>query len=274
MDKEQMLQDAKKSTQINAKIKASGTRYVLPLMEREIEVVYYPASQENAPVLFGMHGGGFVSGGCAFDDQMWVKMRDALQMHVISIGYRKTPDHKWPDALYDVLDSIMHILWMPQIAFDRSRIYLFGNSAGGNLAAAATLALKSSGVPIKGQILNYPWLDLRMGSGDEMNDFFAENYLGDADPTNKLVSPIFAQAEDLEDLPPAIVTVCENDRLREEALQYADMLEQAGVRVIRYEAKDMQHAYFESGFSKWAQPEQTEAALETLAFIKEHILKL
>lgn len=257
-EKEEIINIGKKTTRINAKIKAQGKRYLLPLEGREIEIVHYAASSDHAPMIFGMHGGGFLYGGCACDDRMWDDMRKRLNVNIISIGYRKTPEHPFPDALYDVYDAMLYVIHhMPKLLFDRDRICVFGNSAGSTLAAAVCLLAKKKGGPvIRGQLLNYPFLDLatdplEKGESEEelfISRLFNELYVADADPKNPLISPVFAK--DLSGLPKAVIMVCEQDPLRAEGELYAKKLQEAGVPVSLYLAKDMQHAFFEQNYAK------------------------
>ncbi len=257
-DREEIINIGRKTSRINAKIKAQGKRYLLPLEGREIEIVHYAAKSAHAPMIFGMHGGGFLYGGCACDDRMWNDMRNRLDVNIISIGYRKTPEHPFPDALYDVYDSMIHVIHhMPKLDFDRNRICVFGNSAGSTLAAAVCLLAKKKGGPlIRGQLLNYPFLDLatdplEKGESEEelfISRLFNELYIGNADPKNPLLSPVFA--EDLAGLPKAVIMVCEHDPLRAEGELYAKKLKNAGVPVSLYLAKGMQHAFYEQNYAK------------------------
>lgn len=257
-DREEIINIGRKTSRINAKIKAQGKRYLLPLEGREIEIVHYAAKSAHAPMIFGMHGGGFLYGGCACDDRMWDDMRNRLDVNIISIGYRKTPEHPFPDALYDVYDSMIHVIHhMPKLDFDRDRICVFGNSAGSTLAAAVCLLAKKKGGPlIRGQLLNYPFLDLatdplEKGESEEelfISRLFNELYIGNADPKNPLLSPVFA--EDLAGLPKAVIMVCEHDPLRAEGELYAKKLKNAGVPVSLYLAKGMQHAFYEQNYAK------------------------
>lgn len=257
-DREEIINIGRKTSRINAKIKAQGKRYLLPLEGREIEIVHYATKSAHAPMIFGMHGGGFLYGGCACDDRMWDDMRNRLGVNIISIGYRKTPEHPFPDALYDVYDSMIYVIHhMPKLDFDRNRICVFGNSAGSTLAAAVCLLAKKKGGPlIRGQLLNYPFLDLatdplEKGESEEelfISRLFNELYIGNADPKNPLLSPVYA--EDLAGLPKAVIMVCEHDPLRAEGELYAKKLKNAGVPVSLYLAKGMQHAFYEQNYAK------------------------
>jgi acetyl esterase len=292
--KDDLISVSKRTSLINQKIKAHGSRYLLPLEDRDIEIVYYAAESDRAPVIFGMHGGGFLIGGCAFDDRMWDHMRTTLNVNIVSIGYRKTPEYPFPAALHDVYDAMVYVIdKMPELSFDRDKICVFGNSAGTTLAAAVCLLAKEKGYPtIKAQILNYPFLDLasdpaeKGDSGQELIEslLFNELYIKNADPKDPLLSPVYA--EDLSGLPSAIMMVCEHDTLRAEGELYAKRLKEAGVEVSLYLAKDMHHAFFEQNYAKAlpTDPDSIKAFREngrmaeesanTLAHIKAQLEKL
>ncbi|NXE80054.1 ADCL4 protein, partial [Cochlearius cochlearius] len=80
---------------------------------------------------------------------------------VVSVGYRLTPEHKYPAAYEDCLNATIH--FMKNIKYygvDPARIIVCGDSAGGNLAAAVTqtLAGRSDLPRLRAQLLIYPGL--------------------------------------------------------------------------------------------------------------------
>lgn len=95
------------------------------------------------PVLINFHGGGFTIGH-AVDASRW--FRDVLQAYpdavVVSIGYRRAPEHPFPTAIKDCADAVLW-LWenAEQHNLDRERFVLSGDSAGGNLSLTVPLML-------------------------------------------------------------------------------------------------------------------------------------
>ena len=264
-------------------IKVSGTRIKLPLEGRDLDAVYYPALNDDGsivtelcPLIVGYHGGGFLFGGCAVNDAMWVAVNKNLRCNVVSVGYRQSPDHDCHDTLKDAADAAMYLQkHADEYSSFSDRIYLMGQSAGANLAAAVCLkynlmrlgltpgdgfddiTLDSVDAPvIQNCIMLYPLLD-GATSSDEKGPgslagpacaVFNELHCNDGNEKNPLVSPAFVSAEMLPGLPNTIIVYCENDNLRPEAMKYAKMLQDAGVPVAEMLAEGMPHAYFESGF--------------------------
>ena len=266
MNKEEIREELYRAGEVTSKIsdkrKVHGERMHLPLSGRDIEVIYYPAADkpETRPVVFGMHGGGFVVGGCAFDDVMWDRMREVWRCNVISIGYRKAPQFAYPAALDDVYDAMDYCLHkMDALAFDRSQVYVFGNSAGSTLASQVTLRiLARKEWTLSGVLLDYPYVDLATSpvekGADEAetmeSEVFAEAFLQGQDATRAEISPIFATQEQLAGFPCTYISVCENDTLRAEGETFGAKLKAAGVEVKMHLAKGMPHAYFEYAYGQ------------------------
>ena len=244
------------TSKISDRINTRGQRYKLSLKGRNIEVIHY--KKKNRPVIFTMHGGGFIIGGCAFDDRMWEDMCEKLDVNIVSIGYRKAPLHVFPDALDDVCDVIEHCLTTEcGMELDTKRAAVFGNSAGANLAAACCLRFAASDKKfISKALLNYPLLDLTKtayekgeeGEGALEAEAFHAAYLRDHDPSDMFASPVCAGRDILSKMPDTWISVCGNDSLRNEGERFCRMLSDAGVRTELHLAKDMPHAYFEYNY--------------------------
>ncbi len=274
--KKEILAAGDATTRINARIHSVGERILLKVQDRdeswelvddkvrEIEIAYYAPESDASkkPIVFGMHGGGFVVGGCCFDDPMWDAIRKEADCSVISIGYRKAPEYPYPAALFDVCDAVDKVLSCGNeygIDFDRERVFAFGNSAGSTLAAASTLKFVRDGRRVfKGLLLNYPYLDLvtspknkgASGTDAMSSEVFREAYLNGQDPNEALVSPLYAADNELKDFPDAFISVCEKDELRAEGEKFERRLNKAGVPTEIVLAKGMPHAYFEYNFGK------------------------
>jgi acetyl esterase len=209
--------------------------------------VYSPPRQDGAPVpaVLFIHGGGFVVGDLDTEHAGAASTADALGVVVVSVDYRLAPEHPFPSGLEDCYAAL---LWLAkesgELGVDAERIAVFGQSAGGGLAAGLALLARDRGGPsLCFQLLGIPELDDRLETPSMVaftetpmwNRPSAERswryYLGEGanGDTSPYAAP--ARAEDLSGLPPAYVSTCEYDPLRDEGMIYALRLLQAGVSV-------------------------------------------
>jgi acetyl esterase len=204
--------------------------------------VYRPRAG-TLPGLVFIHGGGWWAGSVEESDPTARRRAVDADCVVVSVEYRLAPEHPFPAGLEDSWTATQWVFaHAEELGIDPARIAISGESAGGNLAAGVTLMARDAGGPqLVAQVLEVPGMDLRMGDGGSMSDYgdgygftrvaleeCAQFYLGDQDRTQPLASPVFAK---VHDLPPALVTTCEFDPVRDSGEQYAAMLEAAGVPV-------------------------------------------
>ncbi|MEV0714466.1 alpha/beta hydrolase [Asanoa sp. NPDC050611] len=202
--------------------------------------VYRPRDAQGAVVW--LHGGGFVMGNLDTEHPWAARLADAAGATVISVGYRLAPEHPFP-AAHD--DAYAVLTWIAAHAadfgVDPARIAVGGHSAGGSLAAGMALRSRDEqGPPICFQLLNQPGLDDRMTtwSARHLTDTPWMNsgkvaaswrhYLGGA-PATPYAAP--NRATDLSGLPPAYIASAEFCPNRDENIEYALRLLQAGVSV-------------------------------------------
>ena len=256
--KEQMLHVAKAMRNLNHTAKVSGERFDIPLSDREINIVYYRADKEKAPLLLGFHGGGFLFGGNALNDAMWSAVRDALGVNVASVEYRKSPDCRSMDAILDGYEAAHYFkAHADQYGFDENQISVMGCSAGANLAAGICIYAASKGEHLfTNQVLIYPLVDnvtdpteKNGGEPADPGDYiFRELACTAKQAKTPVISPILASEKELNGLPNTIITVAEHDYLKNEGLRYAEHLKQADVPVAVMESAGMPHIFFEVGF--------------------------
>ena len=206
--------------------------------------VYHPLaaqSQAALPGLVYLHGGGWTVGDLDTHDVLCRSLCLQADIVVVSVDYRMGPEHKFP-AAYD--DTVAAFNWTvahaASLGIDASRIAIGGDSAGGNLSAAACLGLRSQAVQPAFQLLIYPatimWQDTASyhanGKGymltQESIAYYTENYLRNReDAKDWRASPQLAESH--AGLAPAFVMTAGFDPLRDEGLMYADALSKAGV---------------------------------------------
>lgn len=204
--------------------------------------VYKPTQVDelSSPVMFYMHGGGFVTG--SSDDTDYTTRRLCLDcnMVVVSINYPLAPEVVFPGAL-DACLSVANEVYKnlsDELKVDATRIYLCGDSAGGNLAAAMAQKQAESGKPAEALILLAPWLDMQVEKYDSYNKLAPKGIVYDAafigyargayvryeDWTNPLASPIHAPPDIL---PPTLVLVGTGDPVLDQCRAFADARQKA-----------------------------------------------
>lgn len=201
-----------------------------------------PGDDTRGALVF-FHGGGWVIGDLDTHDIACRQLALAGGFSVISVDYRLAPEHRFPAA---VDDSIAATRWVRDNAhslrIDPDRIAVGGDSAGGNLAAVVSIALRDAGESwLRFQLLIYPATDMRQVADSHRRNgegyllttdairWFREHYMGpEADITDWRASPLLAS--NLSGLPPALVITAGFDPLRDEGRQYADALSAAGTR--------------------------------------------
>jgi acetyl esterase len=212
-----------------------------------------------APCLVFFHGGGWVIGDLDSHDVVCRKLADEGELVVISIDYRRAPEHKFPAALDDSIEATKWIAAnAKQLGVDASRLTVGGDSAGGNLATVVAISARDGNGPrIAGQVLIYPATDFAMTHPSHSDPetsillthsvikWFKNHYLGGADIHDWRASP--ARATTLAGLPPAYVLTAGGDPLRDEGDEYARNLKQAGVPVTYRHFAGQFHGFFTMG---------------------------
>lgn len=214
-------------------------------------------SETPCGLLVYYHGGGWVMSDIEQYDTLGRQLADRSKCSVLMVDYRKAPEHVYPTAVNDAWDALQ---WAAEnrdsLAGATTAIAVGGDSAGGNLAAVVCQKAKANGGPdIAVQILVYPVTDGAMDTesfADPDNQlllpgptmaWFWDQYVPNAkDRLNPDASPL--RAEDLSDLPPAIIVAAELDILVDEGKAYAERLQQAGVATVYKLYERQTHNFF------------------------------
>jgi acetyl esterase/lipase len=195
------------------------------------------------PCVLSIHGGGYVLGEHTMDDERNRAWVTGLGCVTAAVRYRLAPEHPYPAALDDCWAALG---WVhehaDELSIDPARTGIAGLSAGGGLAAALALrARERGGRPIAFQLLDSPMLDDRQATPSSRadwlviwnrtsNQFGWRSYLGGLYGTDHIPDEAApARATDLGGLPPALVQVGGADGFRDEDIDYATRLSQAGV---------------------------------------------
>ena len=243
-----------------SKMKLIGEKLVIPCRDCDIKVYFYKSSKAGLnPVLFDIHGGGYAMGDAAVQDKFCDRIRNRLDINVVTINYRLAPENPFPAATNDVYDVIKYFNdHSDNYNIDKNKMAVGGHSAGGNLTAVTAIKAKKTGdFELKCQILDYPFMDtatdpfskpqFKQAIPPFMGLAFNNMYSKPEERTNPYVSPVYASLEDLKGLPPAVVITAEHDSLCAEGEKYASMLIQAGVPVFSRRFLGAVHGFIETG---------------------------
>ncbi|MCM3808750.1 alpha/beta hydrolase [Streptomyces sp. DR7-3] len=195
------------------------------------------------PALYHIHGGGMTVGDNRTGVPEMLDLAQELRLSVVSVEYRLAPGTRHPGP---VEDCYAGLVWTAEhaaeLGIDPERVIVVGGSAGGGLAAAVALLARDRGGPaLLGQVLMCPMIDDRndtpsarqmagVGVWDRAaNEAGWTALLGAARGTDD-VSPYAApaRAADLSGLPPAFVDVASAETFRDEDVDYARRIWQAG----------------------------------------------
>ena len=209
------------------------------------------------PAILTIHGGGYVIGSYDMDDVLHDHWCQQLGTVGISVQYRLAPETPYPGPLEDCYAALR---WThehaEELGVDPARVGVQGISAGGGLAAALTLLARDrEEFPLAFQMLECPMLDDRQTTPSiraaglfvwnaASNEFGWRSYLGDLYGSDE-VPPYAAAARaiDLSGLPPTCLVVGSIDGFRDEDVEYAQRINQAGVLCELHVIAGLPHAY-------------------------------
>ncbi|WP_375550097.1 alpha/beta hydrolase [Oceanicaulis alexandrii] len=188
-------------------------------------------------LLLFLHGGGYCLGSPKSHRPLVTRLAKALKIKAVSVDYRLAPEHVFPCA---VDDGAAALNWA--MTHSDGPVLIAGDSAGGGLALASILRQREHGRPLpQGVYLISPWTDMT-ASGESTHtraksdpmlkpDWLAAGaalYLEDTPADTPEASPLFA---DLSGFPPVFIQTGDAEILRDDSIQFAEKLEQAGVAV-------------------------------------------
>lgn len=232
------------------------TKITTPAGELAVRL-YRPEGEGLRSALVYLHGSGWMYGDLEMSDTLCRRLARVSGCIVVAPDYRLAPEHPYPAALDDVAATLEWVEAVgADLGIDASRLAIGGESAGGNLAAAAALrARDSGGPPLAFQLLICPATDAGLDTASMAE--FADGYLltrdgmawlwglyltDPAQGDEPYASPL--RAATLSGLPPALIVTAGYDPLRDEAEAYGVRLEEAGVPAEIRRYGGMIHGFF------------------------------
>jgi len=215
---------------------------VLDLDADGVPVRLYRPEGAGPGLLVHLHGGGFVFHDVEVHDPAARRVANRCGIPVLSVDYRRPPEHPFPAAPDDV-DAVL--AWVAREGASHGLtgpLFLHGDSAGGNLALVA--ALRDPGVAA-GLVLIYPFLDPTAsfdsystaadGFDPREADWYWQQYVASPDdlahPDLAPLGPDLAGQDRFAGLPPTLVVTAGQDPLRDEGEHLAQLLAEAGIEV-------------------------------------------
>jgi acetyl esterase len=125
--------------------------------------LYVPVgAPDRGPLLVYLHGGGWVVGDLDTHDPACRFIARESGVLVLAVDYRRAPEHPFPAAVEDAAAAARFAIHNAErLGADPARVAVGGDSAGGNLAAAAARLLARGNGPAPAfQLLIYPVTDL------------------------------------------------------------------------------------------------------------------
>ena len=234
----------------------------IPVENQKINARYYRGinkdEKELLPLTIFFHGGGWVIGDLDTHDVVCRQLANEGQFDVLAIDYRMGPEHRFPTAIDDAINSINWVNKNPlDLPIMNNKIAVCGDSAGGNIAAVCCINSKINAEPkIKFQALIYP--STHLGSNYKSKEkydgyilskllmkWFEEKYINKNQLNDWRAAPILF--EDLSNLPNTLIVVAGCDPLRDEGIAYGEALKKAGNNVEIKIFKGQIHGFLTMG---------------------------
>lgn len=236
----------------------------------------YNCKGQKLPLLIYLHGGGWTFGSLNSCGRFCATMAASGRLKVIAVDYRLAPEHPFPAGLDDCVEAVRFVRDNANsLGVDDTRISVGGDSAGGNLAIAASLSDSCAG-KIESIVLFYPvtkayadstqsWRSYGSGYGldAELMCEFNRAYLGDTDALDSRISVGDCDAAILRKLPRTLLIAAGCDILCDQGEEFS---RKVGKPIVRVEFPYATHLFI-------TVPGQDRAFAKAVDFATDFLLR-
>lgn len=234
--------------------------------------------KDNGKVLIYIHGGAYTLFSAATGQIGSAPVAADTGLRVISVDYTVAPVGKWRQVTGEVVSVIKALI---KEGYDPNDIAMYGDSAGGGLAAGSVLRARDEGVGLIGAVVLWsPWSDITengdtyatLKDSDPMLVYkdslkrAADAYADPKDQKHPYVSPVYGDYS--KGYPPTLIQVGTAEIFLSNAVRHYQALDQAGIPVKLDPYEGMWHVF---QFSPWGMPESYLARKKMAAFLRQYL---
>lgn len=212
------------------------------------EWVLAPGADRSRRFLY-LHGGAFIAGSPNSHRPITSHLSEAANAAVLAIDYRLMPENRRMDGIEDCRTAFRWILRNgPDGPSEPARLYVGGDSAGGNLSLVMSAWARDQGLRAPDAVIGLsPLADSTYSGPSIRNNLESDTMLGPLfggllkipktvltwiyvlenriRPSHPVVSPLFG---DLSGLPPTLIQVSESEMLLDDARRYVNKARASG----------------------------------------------
>ncbi len=231
-------------------------------------------------VLVYTHGGAYTLFSASSTLSSAVPVANDTGLRVVSVDYTVAPQAKW-DKITDQAIAVIQAL--VKEGHPLKKIAIYGDSAGGGLAAGAVLKMRDRGLGMPAAVVLWsPWSDIT-NTGDTYATLAdadpvlrypgnlkncADAYAEPKDQKNPYVSPVYGDYS--KGFPPTLIQVGTKEIFLSNAVRLYQALDNADVSVKLDPYEGMYHVF--QAFN-WNLPESQLARKKVSAFLDQHLAK-
>jgi len=234
--------------------------------------------KDDGKILLYTHGGGYVTGGPDSSVNKWVADRTGLR--IISIGYTLAPESKWNHTTDQVI-AVFEALKTQ--GYKLKNMALFGDSAGGGLAAGSVLKMRDKGLGMPSAVVLWsPWADITetgdtyftLKRADPILDYpvglkgAADAYADPKDQKNPYVSPVYGDYS--KGYPPTLIQGGTKEIFLSDFIREYRAIDSAGGTAVLDIYEGMPHVFQAFIFGS---PESEQAMAKMKKFLAEYMGK-